>query len=494
MPPDQERVVPVVRRFRPLFLPRSVAVVGASGKSVAQGNTFIRHLQESGFQGAIYPIHPTEAALEGLPAYPSLAQTPEPIDYAFVAVAAERVPELLAAADGRVRIAQVMSSGFGERPEGRDLERALVESARRGGMRLLGPNCMGTYSPRGRLTFVEGGVDAAGGVGVLSQSGGLSIDILRIGRGRGLRFSGIVSLGNCADLGVNDLLEYYLADPETRVIGAYLEHVHDGRRFFEQLRAANAGKPVVILKGGRTKQGQRAAASHTGSLAGNEEVWQALAQQTGSTLVDTLEQFIDVLVAFQAYLPRVHAPTGRVLLFGNGGGASVLGTDCLARLGLDVAPLDPATHAVLEQFRLPPGASIANPVDVPANVLQKDGGALALRILETIASHETPEAILMHFNLPVIFGYRHVDMLGDLIRVALRTREALRGRAHLVMALRANGDPESESRKRDYAVEIDAAGVAVFNEITNAAYALAALHGYEKYRFARRQDSIIGET
>ena len=135
MPPDQERVVPVVRRFRPLFLPRSVAVVGASGKSVAQGNTFIRHLQESGFQGAIYPIHPTEAALEGLPAYPSLAQTPEPIDYAFVAVAAERVPELLAAADGRVRIAQVMSSGFGERPEGRDLERALLESPRRGRMR-----------------------------------------------------------------------------------------------------------------------------------------------------------------------------------------------------------------------------------------------------------------------------------------------------------------------------------------------------------------------
>ena len=494
MTPDSERDGTITQQFAPLFRPRSVAVVGASGKSIAQGNTFIRHLRESGFQGAIYPIHPTEPTLEGLPTYPSLAQTPGPIDYAFIAVAAERVPGLLAAADGRVRFAQVMSSGFGESPGGRDLERALVDGARHGGMRLLGPNCMGTYSPRGRLTFVDGGVDVPGAIGIMSQSGGLSIDILRIGRGRGLRFSGLVSLGNCADLGADDLLDYFLADPETRVIGAYLEHIRDGRRFFEQLRAANASKPVVILKGGRTRQGQRAATSHTGSLAGNEEVWRALSQQTGSILVDTPEQFIDVLTAFQAYAPRTEAPTGRVLLFGNGGGASVLATDSLARLGLDVAPLDHSTADALAQLNLPAGASIANPVDVPANVLQRDRGALAQRILETIGANETPEAILMHLNLPVILGYRHVDMLGDLVEAALRSSETLRGRTHLVLALRANGDPESESRKRDCVIKAMEAGVAVFNELSNAAYALAALHAYERFRFTRCSQPMTKDT
>lgn len=494
MIPNSERDGSIVQRFGPLFRPRSVAVVGASGKSVAQGNTFIRHLRESGFDGAIYPIHPTERTLEGLRTYPSLAETPEPIDYAFVAVAAERVPGMLAAADGRVRFAQVMSSGFGEKPGGRDLERALIDGARDGGMRLLGPNCMGTYSPRGRLTFVDGGVDVPGAIGIMSQSGGLTIDILRIGRGRGLRFSGIVSLGNCADLGPNDLLEYFLADSETRVIGGYLEHIYDGRRFFEQLRAANARKPVVILKGGRTSQGQRAATSHTGSLAGNEEVWRALSQQTGSILVDTLEQFIDVLTAFQTYAPRAKTPTGRVLLFGNGGGASVLATDCLARLGLDVAPLDPSTADALVRLNLPAGASIANPIDVPANVLQRDRGALAQRILETVGANETPEAILMHLNLPVILGYRHVDMLDDLVEAALRTREAFRGHTHLVLALRANGDPESESRKRDCVIKAMEAGVAVFNELSNAAYALAALHAYERFRFTRHPQLMTTDT
>jgi acyl-CoA synthetase (NDP forming) len=485
MAPDPGIAEAVVERFAPLFRPRSIAVVGASGKSVAQGNLFIRHLREAGYAGSIYPIHPAEAGIEGLATFASLAATPEPIDYAFVAIAGERVPALLAAADGRVRYAQVMSSGFGEVPEGVALERALVDAARRGGMRLLGPNCLGTYSPRGRMTFVAGGVDAPGTIGILSQSGGLSIDLLRIGRNRGLRYSGVVSLGNCADLGVNDLLEYYLADPDTRVIGAYLEHVRDGRRLFELLRAANARKPVVILKGGRTRQGQRAAASHTGSLATGDEAWVALAKQTGSILVDTIEQFIDVLAAFQTYVPRAGAPDGRVVLFGNGGGASVLGTDALARLGLDVAPLEPATVRALNALDLSAGASVANPIDVPANILQREHGALAGRILEAVAANEAPEAILMHLNIPVLLGYRHLDMLGELMTGALAASAAFSGRTHLVLALRANGDPESEARKREWAIRATEAGVSVFGEIAHAAQALAALHAYERFRHTR---------
>lgn len=477
----------VVERFAPLFTPRTIAVVGASakGNGVAQGNRFIRHLRQVGYGGAIYPIHPSEQVVDDLIAYPSLAHTPESIDYAFIAIAGERVPATLAAANKRVRFAQVMSSGFGESVAGRELETALVEAARLGGMRLIGPNCMGIHSPRGRLTFVDGGPDSAGTVGVMSQSGGLAIDVLQRGRARGLEFSGVVSIGNCADLGPNDFLEYFLADAETRVIGAYLEHVANGRLFFEQLREAGASKPVVILKAGRTHQGQRAAASHTGSLADNDQVWTAVAKQTGAILVDTLEEFIDALVVFQSYTPRLAPPTGRVLLFGNGGGASVLATDFLAKLGLDVVAVDANTAKALERLELPAGASIANPIDVPANIFQKDRGAIAQTILEVVAQMEGAEAILMHLNVPVILGYRHVDMLSDLINAAVRARAMCLGRTHLLLALRSNGEPECEQRRRECRLQAMKAGIPVFDELPNQARAMAAVHAHERFRSLR---------
>ncbi|MBF6570145.1 MAG: CoA-binding protein [Candidatus Binataceae bacterium] len=475
-----------VNRFTPLFRPRTVAIVGASANSAAQGNRFIRMLRQAGFSGSIYPIHPSEPAIEGLQAFPSLAQTPEPIDYAIVAVAGEKVPGLLAAAAGRVRFAQVMSSGFAESEGGRELENSLLDAARSGGMRLLGPNCMGIHSTRGRLTFVAGGPDVQGSVGVMSQSGGLSIDMVLRGRVRGLRYSEVVSLGNCADLGPDDLLEYFLADPATGVIGAYLEHIRDGRRFFDLLRGARATKPVVILKGGRTRQGQRAAASHTGSLASNDQIWRALAKQTGSVLVDTLEDFLDVLVAFQAFTPREAPPTGRVLLLGNGGGASVLATDYLARRGLDVAPLDaPATEA-LTHLGLPAGASIANPIDVPANVLQRNRGAVMREILELLADNVHSDAILMHVNLAVILSYKEVDMLGNFVEAAVRAKEALRGRTHLSLALRANGEAELEDRRRASRLQAMEAGIAVFDELSSQAMATAAVHDYERFRYLRQ--------
>jgi acyl-CoA synthetase (NDP forming) len=473
----------VMERFKPLFEPRTIAVVGASGKGGAQGNRFIRLLREAGFNGGIYPIHPSEPVIEGLAVSPTLADTPEPIDYAFVAVAAERVPPMLAVARRRVRFAQVMSSGFGESEGGRELENALAAAAKQGGMRLLGPNCMGTYSARGRLTFIEGGIDEPGGLSIMSQSGGLAIDMLQRGRVRGLRPRTVVSLGNCADVGPSELLEYFLVDPQTTVIGAYLEHVANGRSFFEQLRAAKASKPVIILKGARTRQGQRAAASHTGSLADNDQAWSALARQTGAILAETLDDFIDALVAFQMYKPRkALTPSGYVVVFGNGGGASVLATDYLAHLGLDVAPLSAETTSALAELDLPAGASIANPIDVPANVLQRERGSIVQRLLQIIAEHEHPDAILVHLNLGVILGYRDVDMLEDMLRAVARANEKFRGRTHVLLALRSNGDAETEHRKREARRTAMGAGVAVFDEIPNMARAVAAVHRYERFR------------
>ena len=471
----------VVERFAPLFRPRTIAVIGASEKGTAQGNAFIRNLREARFEGSIYPIHPTSTQLEGLPAYRSLADVPEAIDYAYVAVSAERVPGALASGAGRVRFAQVMSGGFGEVAGGQILERQAVDAARDGGMRLLGPNCMGTYSPAGRMTFMGGGVGEAGNVGVLSQSGGLSLDMLRQGRDRAIRFSGVISLGNCADLGAGDLLDYFLADAHTHVIGMYLEHVADGRAFFERLRAAQGRKPVVILKGGQTDQGQRAATSHTGALAAAHEIWRGMARQTGAVLVDTLAQFMDVLAALQAYPLRSVVPRGHVVLFGNGGGASVLATDYLAARGLHVAPLDPATAEALADTRVS-GTSFVNPIDVPANVLQRDHGDLARRILATIAAREAPDAIVVHLNLPVIAGYRHVDLVGELLDAVIRLRAELASRSHVLLVLRSNRDQACIERVRGLATRLMDAGLPVFDELANAGDALVALHLLERFR------------
>jgi len=476
----------VIERFKPLFEPKTVAVVGASTKGTALPNVFIRRIREFGYAGAIYPIHPSAESIDGLKAYRSLGDTPEPVDYAYIAIAAAQVPPLLEEARGRVRFAQVISSGFGEVDEGRELQEALAAAARAGGMRLIGPNCLGIYTPRGRVTFTEIGPEETGPVGIVSQSGGLGTDIIRRGLTRGLKFSGLVTVGNCADIGPNDLLEFYLADAQTRVIGMYIETAGDGRRLFEILRGARAAKPVVILKGGRTRQGRAAAISHTGSLAGDDRAWVALSKQTGCVMTDTLDEFIDALLAFQALVPQPHHPTRRIVLFGNGGGASVLATDQFARIGLDVEPFAKQTVEGLAALKLPPGTSITNPVDAPVGTLQQEDGRVAEKILEAIYGSGRPDALVMHLNLSAFAGRTKAEVLDNLVQAALRVQARYPGQAHFVLVLRSDGEPALEERKRAFRARAVALGIPVYDEISNAGHALAGVAFHERFVQSRK--------
>lgn len=475
----------IINKFNPLFSPKTVAVVGASTKGTALPNIFIRRIREFGFSGEIYPIHPSAEEIDGLRAYRSLGETPQPVDYAFIAIAAAQIPGLLSGAKGRVRYAQVISSGFGEVDEGKGLQDELAAAAREGGMRLLGPNCLGIYTPRGRVTFTEIGPKETGPVGIISQSGGLGTDIIRRGMGRGLRFSGLVTVGNCADLTPSDLLEFYFADAATRVIGMYIETAKDGRRLFEILRDAKSRKPVVILKGGRTTQGLAAAASHTGSLAGDDRAWVALSRQTGCILVDTLDQFIDTLLMFQTLTPQPQHPTQRVALFGNGGGTSVLATDYFARLGLNVTPFEKATVDALAALKLPPGTSITNPVDCPVGTLQQEEGRVAEKILDIIYASGKPEALVMHLNMSAFVGRTKPEVLDNLVQAALRVQSHYPGQAHFVLVLRSDGEPTLEERKREFRAKAVALGIPVYDEMANAGYALAALHAHERFVHTR---------
>ena len=478
--PEQTSSQSPVDQFRPLFEPKTIAVLGASTKEVAIANTFIRRLKDFGYRGAIYPIHPSAPEIEGLKTYPSLASAPEVIDYAYVAIGAQRIPEVLANSRGRCRIAQVISSGFGEVEEGKELEKELELKARASGIRVLGPNCLGTYSPRGGLTFPSGAPRETGSIGIISQSGGLSTDIIKRGQWRGLRFSGLVTIGNSVDVKPHELLDYYYADPQTTAIGLYLEDVKEGRAFFELLRSARATKPVVILKGGRSNQGRLAAASHTGALAGDDRAWDVLPLQTPVVLVPTVDAFIDTLLTLQYWRLRPHKPTRTVTLFGNGGGSSVLGADVIAAAGLDVSPYRGKARELVEGLGLPAGTSVANPIDTPVRTLQEKDGWVAGEILDIVYEHAEPDAVAMHLNLAAFVGRGGADPIENLFSVVAQTQEKWAGVAHFALALRTDGSAELDDRRRGYRNKAHEIGVPVFDEIAPMAWALANVGHLER--------------
>jgi len=241
----------------------------------------------------------------------------------------------------------------------------------------------------------------------------------------------------------------------------------------------------VILKGGRTRQGRAAAVSHTGSLAGDDRAWVALTKQTGCVMTTTLDEFLDALLAFQALAPRPQQPTRRVVLFGNGGGASVLATDQFARLGLDVEPFEKQTVDELTRLKLPPGTSITNPVDAPVGTLQQEDGRVAEKILELIYGSGRPDALVVHLNLSAFVGRTKAEVLDNLVQAALRVQARYPGQAHFVLVLRSDGEPALEERKRAFRARAVALGVPVYDEIANAGAALAALAFHERFVYAR---------
>ncbi|TNM50802.1 CoA-binding protein [Nocardioides albidus] len=461
----------------PLFEPRRIAVLGASAKGTNGGTLFIRNLLGYGFPGTIVPIHPSAESIEGIAAVPSLAEAGD-IDYAYVALPAGAVADSLAAAGGRLRFAQVISSGFAETEEGIGLERDLVSRMRALGTRVIGPNCLGTHSTRGRITFVPDAPKEVGGVAVLSQSGGLSVDILRLGEARGVAFHSVTSIGNSADLTAAEMLEFLLDSPDTRVVGLYLESLASGRAVLDVLSRRPDAKPVVLLAGGRTADGSRAATSHTGALSGHHRLWPALARQAGMELVDTLGDFVNVLATMDLLDGGYPVENNEVVLFGNGGGASVLAADAMQRCGLTTPRLPEATIAHLDGLGLPPGNGLANPIDAPAPTLAVDGGAVAKDILGAVLDATRPAAVISHFNVGIIqrnMGATHGDVTGTLIDAIAAARDAGPAPCHHLMVLKADGKADMEAQIRDYALRARERGFPVFAELEEAAVVARAL-------------------
>jgi acyl-CoA synthetase (NDP forming) len=344
--------------------PSSIAIVGAPGtQQMGPGSGFVSSLLAQGFKGKIYPVNPKYTEVEGLKCYASLREIPDTVDYIISRVPAREVPKILEdAASKGAKAAHLFTARFSEtgRPEAAQLEQEILKLARKLGIRIIGPNCMGVYYPAHGLSFGDEFPKESGSIGVASQSGNLSMDLVMTGAMRGLRFSKLISYGNAIDLNECDYLEYFAQDPETKVVLMYIEGVKDGRRFFDTLHRTTAVKPVIILKGGRGQAGARAISSHTASLASSLEVWNATLRQTAAILAETLEELIDLAVSFYFSPP----PKGkRVGVLGGAGGASVLAADECERAGLEVIQLPQEFRELLRGQGLSEWDWLGNPVD-----------------------------------------------------------------------------------------------------------------------------------
>ena len=351
------------RPLHPFFAPRTVAVIGATEKMGSVGRSLMTNLTESPFGGSVFPVNPHRGEVLGIKAYPHIAAVPIPIELAVIVTPAAAVPGIVReCVDARVNSAIVISAGFKEHGEsGAQLEREVLEEARRGPMRIIGPNCLGVMCPvTGLNATFAAAMATPGHVGFISQSGALCTAVLDWSLQAHVGFSAFVSIGSMLDVSWGDLIDYLGDDPHTTSIVLYMESIGDARAFLSAAREVALTKPIIVIKAGRTQAAAKAAASHTGSLAGSDLVLDAAFRRSGVLRVDSIADLFymaDVL----GKQPRPSGP--RLTILTNAGGPAVLATDALIANGGELARLSPATLETLNTL-LPPAWSHGNPIDI----------------------------------------------------------------------------------------------------------------------------------
>ncbi|MDD5205344.1 MAG: acetate--CoA ligase family protein, partial [Desulfobacterales bacterium] len=350
-----------------ILSPKSIAVVGASNRSGSLGLSVFRNLIDASYQGILYPVNPKSRSIQGVKAYKTLSDIPDEVEMAVLIVPPEHVESIVKeSAKKGVKGCIVITAGFKEvGGKGVELEKRVKSIAREHGIRLLGPNCLGAANTnkdvRMNASFARG-MPQPGNIAFVSQSGAMCVAILDYAAGRNMGFSKFVSIGNKADIDEVDLLRYLRDDEDTKVIIMYIEDITDGHSFIEVARdiTLKAGKPIFALKVGRSPEGARAAASHTGSMAGSDSAYDAIFMQGGIQRVEGVRELFNYALAFSTQpLPKGN----RVAIVTNSGGPGIMATDTLIRPGIKLADFTEETRKKLKE-NLPPTASIHNPVDV----------------------------------------------------------------------------------------------------------------------------------
>lgn len=382
-----------------MFKPESVAVIGASIRPRSVGATVMRNLLAGGFAGPIMPVNPKYRAVAGVLAYPDVAHLPETPDLAIICTPPPTVPCLIGELGARgVKAAVVLTAGLERETDaqGNTLQAAMVAAAQPFGLRLLGPNCVGLMiPPLGLNASFAHTSPLPGHIAFITQSGALAVAVLDWANSNGIGFSAFVSLGNNVDVGFGDVLDYLGRDPETHAILLYIESIRDAHKFMAAARAAAGKKPLIAVKAGRVSEGAQAAYSHTGALAGADDVFDAALRRAGLLRVDTIEDLFNAVETLARTRPLHNE---RLTILTNGGGPGVMATDALIRSGGQLATLSATTLAQLERC-LPPNWSRGNPIDIigdapPERYVQALQTLLPAPELDTVLFIHTPTAIV----------------------------------------------------------------------------------------------------
>ena len=392
--------------IRALLQPSTIAIAGASSDPGKLGSLPLAFLKKHGYSGAIYPVHPKQDEIGGFRCFRSMAEIDGDVDLLVIAVPAARIAELLGECrPGQVKSALILSSGFAETgADGARLQQVLREQASGKGIRFIGPNSVGLANLHDRViasisqVFDQSGL-AAGPIGFVSQSGAVGTAITALAHAEQIGIGYFLSTGNEGDLELGDFCDFFADDPRVGIIAGYVESIRDGAKFrAAAIKAARAGKPIALIKVGASETGGRAVQSHTGALAGSDEVYRAAFDQLGVVRAQSIEELIDVLKILSAH-PRasrgIRTP-GRVAILSHSGGAGVLMADTCIGEGLDVAPPSPTLVEALKK-RLPPYASLQNPIDMTANVIF-DPALMAATVRDVVQSGEY-DAVMLCVNL-----------------------------------------------------------------------------------------------
>ncbi len=386
--------------LQPLLAPRTVALVGASDREGSLGSIVLRNLAAGGLE-KLYAVNPKHRRLSGLDCHPGLRELPGPVELAVVATPARTVPGIIADAGAAgIKAAIVLSSGFGEAgAQGALLQAEMLDAARRGGVRLIGPNCLGVMRTDCGLNATFARTPARPGkLALVSQSGAICGAILDWAASARIGFTSVVSLGGTADVDFGEVLDFLGGDASTEAILLYVEGVRDARRFMSALRAAARVKPVVVLKVGRYAAGSQAASSHTGALTGSDAVFEAALRRSGTVRVRTYTQLFSAAKILAAFASPGRAPQGsRLAIVTNGGGPGVMAADCATENGVPLAALSPQTIALLDT-QLPSQWSRRNPLDIigdapPSRFRDATAAALADPGVDAVLAMYSPVAV-----------------------------------------------------------------------------------------------------
>jgi acyl-CoA synthetase (NDP forming) len=458
----------IVQQLDPIFKPKSIALIGASNNIAKWGGRSFLRLLASDFKGAVYPVNPRLKELRGIRVFADIADVPYEVDLAIITIPSTLVPDAITrCAEKGVRGAIVITADFAETSaEGKKLEQAAVDNARRGGLRFIGPNCLGIWSSAVGLSFSFTENPKSGALAFISQSGSYGGSVVRYAESQGFGLSKFISIGNQADITVPEYLDYLAQDDDTKVIALYLEGVKDGRQFLDVARRVTKQKPVLLFKGGSSPQGAKATLSHTASIAGEDIIFDAMCRQAGVIRVSELHH---ILILAEALISQPLPKGNRISVTGTGG-QGVVTVDALYKHGLDVPQFKEEDQKKLKSLLSSHAPTPNNPVDFAGGVRTSE---LEAKVSHTLASIDYIDGIIT--SVPV-----HISATRD---PDLYIKEAVQGAELLARVPREYQKPlitqlPDLGRQAQIIEVLRAANIPIYSHPEDSARAMAGLVQY----------------